>query len=412
MLLELNAPPEAPRGELDRSLSTLAVTVYGIGTIVGAGIFVLLGKLIGVAGSAAPMVFLLAAAIAGLTGLSYAQLAARLPYSAGEAVYVEAAFGRPVFTLLIGLAVAGSGILSAATIAHGFNGYLNVWVATPPELTAGLYLLALGAVAIAGIRETAWLVGFIAFISIVGLVFVAAAIVMGDTNWQWPSLQFSITSNVLPGLLLGAFLAIYALIGFEDMVNLAEEIRDPGRSLRIAIPIALGISTLLYVGLTIVALGAAPVEALARSDAPIAFLLDDTGLPGQSIIVVLSIVAITNGALAQLVMAARVLYGMAQRGYLPAALATINSATKTPVTATLFVLGLVILASSIGGLLALARGTSTLVLLVFATVNMALLTLHWREGQRNFGKLFVPALAAAACLLLLASELLRLSGLA
>lgn len=391
--------------QLQRSLGPFAVTVYGIGTIVGAGIFVLLGKLIGAAGNAAPLAFGLAAVVAGLTGLSYAQLASRLPFSAGEAVYVDTAFGRRWLTLLVGLAVAISGILSSATIAHGFAAYLNVLLPTPPGPTAILYLLILGGIAISGIRETAWVVGVIAISSTLGLIVVGGLIVQGDPDWHWPKLSISLDASVWSGILLGAFLAFYALIGFEDLVNLAEEMHQPGRTLSIAIPASLAFATVLYVGLAIVALGAAPVEALAATDAPMAFLLDNSGLPGLRIIVVLSIVAITNGALAQLVMSARVLYGLGNRGLLPAPLALINTRTRTPVIASLLVISLVLAAVSSGTLLELARVTSGLVLVVFTLVNLSLLVLNWRAGSRGFTRLFTPGLAAMACMLLLASQI-------
>ncbi len=396
---------------LKRSLGLFSVTVYGIGTIIGAGIFVLLGKLIGVAGAAAPLAFLLAAIIAGLTGLSYAQLATRLPYSAGEAVYVQEAFGRSWLTLAVGLMVALGGLLSSATIAHGFAGYLNVLWPAPGTLTAVLYLLVLGAVAISGIQETAWVVGFIAVTSTIGLIVLAVVIVVGDPDWRWPELNYSFSALPWVGLFLGAYLAFYACIGFEDLVNLAEEIKQPGRTLSIAIPVSLIFSSLVYIGLAIVALGAAPVHELKASGAPLAFLLNNAGLKGQLIVVVLSIVAITNGALAQLVMASRVLYGLGRQGLLPKAMADVNRHTRTPLLATGLVILAVVLAALSGDILSLARGTSGLVLIAFTLVNLSLLMLNWRAGKRLAVTNLLPLLAAGFCLLLVLGEAMRMAGL-
>lgn len=356
------------------------------------------------------MAFLLATVIAGLTGLSYAQLAGRLPFSAGEAVYVDEAFHKGGLTLLIGLAVAASGILSAATIAHGFAGYLNVLVSTPVTLTALAYLIVLALVAISGIRETAWVVGIIAATSTLGLIVLGGVIVYADADWRWPDLDFSFSAVPLAAVLMGAFLAFYALIGFEDLVNLAEEIETPGRTLGIAIPVSLIFSSLLYIGLAIVALGAVSVDDLAASNAPIAFMLNSAGLQGTSIVVLLSIVAITEGALAQLVMSSRVLYGLAGRGMLPARLATVNPRTRTPVIASLIVLGLVMLAAWSGGVLSLARGTSALVLTVFTVVNISLLVLNWKSGERSIMRNVIPVLGALSCLLLLVVEVMRVTG--
>lgn len=379
------------------------MTLYGLGTIVGAGIFVLIGEVIGVSGSAAPAAFVLAASIAALTGLSYAQLAARHPRSAGEAAYVNAAFARDSLTLIIGLAVALSGMVSAATMAHGFARYLSSLIALPAPLVTLGYLAALGAVATWGIRESAALVGLLAISTVVGLLAIVLAVVGGEGHWQWPQAVVQWPGLRNTAWFSGAFLAFYAFIGFEDLANLAEETRHPGRTLGIAIPLSMALSAMLYVLLCITALGALPVQELAASAAPMVTLLEYSGYPGATIVAVLGLLAITNGALAQLIMAARVLYGLSQQRQLPAWLASVHPGRHTPWAATVVATGFTMSLTMIGGLVLLAQLTSALILLIFTMVNLALVALL-RQEKRHWGRYLLPLLGAASAsgLLLLA----------
>ncbi len=398
-----------PPVKLRRALGTPSVIAYGIGTIIGAGIFVLLGKVIGIAGAAAPMAFVVSALIAAVTATSYAALAARIPLSAGEAAYAAAAFDRRHLTLAVGVTVAACGILSAATIAHGFAGYLRVlvdWPALPIALT---YTAMLGVIALQGIRGAAWLIGLIAITSTLGLVLVGVLVVMESPQWQLPATVWSPASWSYIGLFAGAFLAFYAFIGFEDLVNLAEEIKHPGATLRLAIPVALAISAAVYIGLCLAAMGAAPVEALAATEAPIVFLLNQTGLPGQFIVAILGMVAISNGALAQLIMATRVLYGLSRQRLLPPLIGEVHARTQTPHLATLLVLGTTLLLVAGGTVMGLAKLASALILLVFTIVNLALFVLLRRDhaGKRS---LALPLLGAVSCLALLAAEVNHMLG--
>lgn len=395
--------PDNPPVTLRRSLGPLSMTLYGLGTIVGAGIFVLIGEVIGVSGSAAPAAFVLAAFIAALTGLSYAQLASRHPSSAGEAAYVSAAFARDSLTLVVGLAVALSGMVSAATMAHGFARYLGSLVDLPSTTVILSYLAILGAIATWGIRESAALVGALAISTVLGLLAIVVAVIHGEGQWHWPQAIFQWPGLGNAAWFSGAFLAFYAFIGFEDLANLAEETRDPGRTLGLAIPVSMMLAAALYVLLCITALGALPVQELAASDAPMVRLLEHSGYPGATIVTVLGLLAITNGALAQLIMAARVLYGLSQQRQLPAWLARVHPQRHTPWAATGVATALTMSLTLVGGLVLLAQITSALILLIFTMVNLALLALLRRES-RPWWRLLLPLLgaASASALLLLA----------
>ena len=215
--------------ELKRTLSLAQITFYGLGTILGAGIYVLVGKVAGTAGLYAPLAFVVAALLAGLTGLSYAELAARHPKSAGEAVYVQDGFRWRPLSMLVGFLIILTGIVSAATIANGFVGYLHVFIDVPDWLAITLLVLALGALAAWGIAESVMAATAITLVEVGGLLLVLAVAggSFADLPARLPELIPPFEVPVWQGILLGAFLAFYAFIGFEDMANVAEEVRHP-----------------------------------------------------------------------------------------------------------------------------------------------------------------------------------------
>lgn len=366
---------------LKRSLSLPMITLYGLGTTIGAGIYVLIGKVAGSAGLYAPIAFLVAALLAGLTVFSFAEFASRFPKSAGEAVFVHEAFAAKGLALVVGFAVMLSGLTSSAAIAHGFVGYLHEITATPDWLAILLLVCALGIVAAWGITESVTIAVIATVIEIGGLL---VAIWSGyesfaDLPARLPALLPPFEATAWGGILAGSILAFYAFIGFEDMVNVAEEVKDVRRSLPRAIIITLAITTVFYLALSLVAVLSLPLDELAASEAPLALLLERkaSGLSGA--ISIVAIIAILNGALIQTVMAARVLYGLANQGWLPRSLATVHPRTRTPILATAIVAGLILIFALWLPIVSLAEITSFLMLFVFATVNLAL----WRIKRRG-----------------------------
>ena len=302
--------PMAGPPTLRRSLSLPMLALYGLGTTIGAGIFVLVGKVAGLAGLQAPLAFLLAAVMAAPTALSFGELAARFPVSAGEAAYVTHGFRLRFLPLAVGLTVASAGLVSTAAIAIGFAGYLGLFLDLPaPVMTAALLLL-LGVLAIWGIVESVTVAALLTVAEIGALVLVIA------TGIDDVVLQPARVADALlpapgdllamaPAILAGGVLAFYAFIGFEDMVNVAEEVRDVERTLPRAILVTLGATTLLYVLVALVAvLIAAPAE-LAASDAPLALVYERASGWNPAPISLVAIFAVANGALIQIIMAAR-----------------------------------------------------------------------------------------------------------
>lgn len=366
--------------ELKRSLSLPLLTFYGLGTILGAGIYVLVGKVAIHAGPYVPVAFLVAALLTVFTALSYAELSARYPKSGGAAVYVQEGFHRPSLSMLVGFLLILTGMASAATLVNGFVGYLHVFVDLPAWLVIAVLVLAMGALAAWGIAESVLAASAITLIELGGLIFIL--VVTGghfaDLPARLPELIPPAELYVWEGILFGAFLAFYAFIGFEDMVNVAEETHEPARNVPRAILLALGVATVLYILVALAAVLALPAAELAQSDAPFALLYTQaTGRPPTAIGII-SLFAVVNGALIQIIMASRVLYGMSREGWLHAALGRVHPVRRTPLLATALVTLAVLALALWLPLVTLAKTTSFITLIAFSLINLALVRVKRR----------------------------------
>jgi amino acid transporter len=369
--------------ELKRSLSLLLLTFYGLGTILGAGIYVLVGKVAIHAGAYVPVAFLVAALLTVFTALSYAELAARYPKSGGAAVYMQEGFHRQSLSMLVGFLLILTGIISAATLVNGFVGYLRVFTDAPAWLVIALLVLGMGALAAWGIAESVLAASVITLIELGGLIFIL--VVTGDHLVELPARLPELIPpaelHVWEGIALGAFLAFYAFIGFEDMVNVAEETHEPTRNVPRAILLALGVASVLYMLVALAAVLALPAAELAQSDAPFALLYTQaTGQPPTAIAII-SLFAVINGALIQIIMASRVLYGMSREGWLHAALGRVHPVRRTPLLATALVTLTVLVLALWLPLVTLAKTTSFITLVAFSLINLALLRIKRRAPQ-------------------------------
>jgi len=393
---------------LKRSISLAALVLYGMGTILGAGIYVLVAEVTAQAGLLSPLAFLAATVIVAFSAYSFATLSKRFPVSAGEAAYVQEAFHRDWLSTAVGYAVIFVGITSSATIARGFCGYLGLFVAVPTWLALTAFITLLTAIAIRGVGISVRLAVAATIVEIAGLV-----LVIISAADKLPTALDNLGSYFLPdqigdwrGIGLGAYLAFYACIGFEDMVNMAEEAENPQRNLPLAIALVLLLTTLLYVLVTLSALVSVPLAELRESSAPLALVMEKNGLVPVAAMGIVSAVAITNGALIQIIMGSRVLYGMAQRNLAPPILGRINPATRTPGPATLLIGGAVLLLALLFPLQKLAVATSTIVLCVFTLVNLSLLALECRGGKHSFARIGIPLAGAILSLLFIAVQLI------
>lgn len=370
---------------LKRSISLPLVTFYGIGTILGAGIYVLVGKVAGEAGMATPFAFLLASLLAGFSAFSYAELASRYPRSAGEAVYLHAAFGIQHFSMIMGLLIITIGLVSTATLIHGFVGYLGVFIEVNPWLTKLLVLVVLSSIVTWGIGQSVIFASVLTIIEIFGLLIIiwVTREKLVDAPMMMGQFIPPMETGVLVGVLMGAFIAFYAFVGFEDIVNVAEEVIDPVKNVPRAVIWSLVVTTLFYFIISIAAVITLAPEKLASSDAPLAMIYQhQTGQPA-TVIAVISLLSVINGALIQIVMASRVLYGLSEQKWIPAFFGHVNKSTRTPINATLIVSSVILILVLWLPLLSLAKLTSLITLIVFALINLALFVVKLKEGKHE-----------------------------
>jgi len=404
----------SPRATLKRSLTLPVITLYGLGTTVGAGIYVLVGKVAGHAGFYAPLSFLIAALLAGVTALAFTELSARFPKSAGEALYVREGFRSPSLALVVGLLVVTAGTVSAAAISIGSAGYLMVFLPYPKAAVVTALVLLLSAVAIWGILESALTASLFTLVEVGGLLLViwSGAGAVPDLPIEAKDIALPRDTAVLGGIFAGALLAFYAFIGFEDMVNVAEEVTEVTRTLPLAIVLTLVLTAVLYLALSTVAVLAVPPAELAASEAPLALIYERSGGRWPEVITTVGIVATLNGALVQIIMASRVLYGLAMQDALPSALARVHPRTRTPVVATLLVTAAILGLALWLPIEVLAEITSVVTLFIFLLVNLALILIK-RRGPQPAGIWSVPravpvagVLASGAFLLFAALRLI------
>lgn len=398
---------ETVNSALKRAVSTPLLALYGIGNILGAGIYVLVGKVAGVSGYAAPLAFALAAMVASVTGLSYARLSSRFPKSASESNYALEAFHQQWLALAIGLAIISSGLVSSAAILHGFAAYLETFVQLPDWLSISLALVTLCCIAVWGIKQSIAFTAVLTIIEVLGLIYVL---------WMaWPASELLIetsrkaaedASMLGVALFSGAFVAFYAYVGFEDMVNIAEEVRQPQKSIPKALLFAIVITTTIYILVALVAVAQVAPNVLAGSDAPLALIYESVQGEKAYSISFIALFAVINGALVNLIMCSRVVYGLANVGLLPKPLAKVNARTQTPVKATLLVSAIIWVLVLTMPLLSLAKLTSFILLLVFLVVNASCLEVLRKEARHSAWVLVMPVLGMLSCCVLMLSPLL------
>ena len=364
----------APQGQLRRRLNLPLVIFYGLGTILGAGIYVLIGKVAGYAGMLTPLAFVVAAILAGLTAFSYAELSSRYPRSAGVAVYVFEGFGSNALARSVGLLIVAVAVTSSSALMNGLLGYLGEFIDVQRQLTILVMVVLLTLIVIWGIKESVVVASIMTVLEVFGLLLI---IWVARDGWltlpdKLPDMIAIGNFTAISGMLLGAFVAFYAFIGFEDMVNVAEEVQNPQKNLPRGIVFALIVTTLFYVIVAITSVLAVDTMILANSEAPLADIYQIKTGTSPVIISVISIVSILNGAIIQMIMASRILYGMSRYKWLPGFLSNVNPRTGTPINASLLIAGIILVLALLLPILSLAKLTSFFTLIIFCLVNLSL----------------------------------------
>jgi amino acid transporter len=387
--MDHGAPFQLPVA-LRRRLGLPLLVLYGVGITIGAGIYVLIGAVAGHAGRYAPWSFLLAALTMAFTVGSYAELATRFPVSAGEAAYVRAAFRSRTASTLTGLMTILIGIVSSATVSLGAAGYIGQFVDWPQGVIVAAVLAALGAVAVWGILESVLLASLFTLIEAGGLAIIIVAGIHARVPVGSALALPPFDAGTLSGIGYASLLAFFAFIGFEDLANVVEEAKAPHRDIPRAMALTLIISTVLYVAVAAIAVAAVPVGELAASSVPLSLVFHTIANVSPVTISLIAIVATLNTILAQMTMAARVVYGMARQGDLPGFAGRVHPKTATPLFATAVIVVTTLALALLVPFERLAEGTSLATLLVFMLVNLSLLRLRHRRIHSDGPHVRVP----------------------
>jgi amino acid transporter len=374
-------PPGPEGGGLRRAITPGLLLFFIVGDILGGGIYARVGQVAGETGGAIWVAFALALVMAAFTAGSYAELVGKYPRAGGAGLYVHRAFGHPFLSFIVAFAVVASGIASASALARAFGGdYLSEFVDLPVILSAIALVALIAVVNLRGIEESVKInVGF-TLVEMGGLlliVIVALVAVAGGDAEPSRAFEFKQGGSHLAAALAGAAIAFYALIGFEDSVNVAEETQDPPRTYPKALFGALAIAGALYLLVTIGAAMVVPAGDLAASDGALLEVIRQgpLGIP-EKLFSAIGLLALSNGALINMIMASRLLYGMAQEGVVPRPFARVLPGRRTPWFAIAFTTAISVVLVATGDLDALADTTVALLVVVFGIVNVCVLVLR------------------------------------
>ncbi|WP_244500369.1 APC family permease [Methyloceanibacter methanicus] len=384
---------------LHRSVGPFQMALYGLGSMLGAGIYGLIGKAAGEVGNAVWLAFLVALVAALLTALSYASLGSRYPRAAGAVYVAQRAYGFPLLSFMVGLALVCSGLTSIATQSRVFGAnFIELFgLDTLPVAAIALcYLFGTTVIIYRGIQEAMWVNVLCTVVSIAGLLLVVA---VGASYWG--SVDYLETpptnDNGETALIViqGAVLAFFAFIGFEDMYNVAEEVREPEKTIPIGLISAMLIAALIYIAVAITAVSVVPWQDLATAPGPITEVVARAApfIP-PILFTAITIFAVANTGLVNFVTASRLLYGMARQNLLPDHLGKIHRHRRTPHIAILVLFLILVPLALMGTIAELAAATVLLLLTVFSVVNGALFVLKGRKGEPP-GRFEIPRIIPA-----------------
>lgn len=399
---------------LRKSLGPWQIGLYGLGSMLGAGIYALVGKAADSLGNAIWLAFLAAMVVALLTGLSYACVGSRYPKAGGASYVTQRALGKPWLSYVVGLCVMMSGLTSMATGAQAMAETIakGLGMDLPVKLVAIGIVLLVGLVIFRGIRESMWVNIICTVVEAVGLLFIIAVGMQfwGSVDYFETPTRSAGGSSAIPMMLIlqGAVLMFFSFIGFEDILNVSEEVKNPRRDVPMGLIGAMVVATLIYMAVAITAVSVIPWADLAKSPAPL-MEVAKAAAPWfkniDSIYIGITLFAIGNTALLNYIMGSRLLYGMSRQGLLPARIGRIHATRRTPHVAILILFFIVTALILSGSVKQLAESTVLLLLMVFTVVNIALIILKRRPGEPRGGfevPVFVPVLGALVCLTLIA----------
>ena len=398
-------------------MGLFSLVVYGVGDMVGSGIYGTVGNAAAQMGNAVWLAFAVSMVAAVLTGLSYACIASRYPRAAGAAYVTQRAFKFSFLSYLIGLMVTASGLTSMATSTNVFTKtMLGLTTADPAAAMkdwpwfaiAFSFLGLLTFVNFWGIRQSMWTNIVCTFVEVGGLLFILA---IGMRFWgsvhylETPSATFDDDGRMLDhGLgvsmvLAGSVLTFFSFIGFEDMLNVSEEVKEPRTTMPRGIVLALMVATLLYIGVAVTVVSVIPHQQFANPEMSPLARVTSRAAPWlwPRTFDFVTLFAVSNTVLINYIMSSRLLYGMARQGLMPKLLGRIHASRHTPHIAILTLLIVVLILAVSGGedaVTQLAQATTLLLLCSFMVVNASLIVLKRRPGEPAGGfevPIVVPA---------------------
>lgn len=381
--METSEPREAAgHPPLRRGIGPVLLLFFIVGDMVGGGIYALVGEVGAEVGGAIWTAFLLALVLAAFTATSYVELVTKYPRAGGAATYVQRAFRMPFLSFMVAFAVMCSAITSASALALAFGGdYLTQFIDIPQVLAALLLIVVLALINFKGISESVRLNAVFTSIEIFGLlliVLIGVVALAAGTGDPGRAFEFKEGTGIPLAILAGTALSFYALIGFDDSVNVAEEVRNTSRSYPRALFGGLLIAGILYLLVTFTASMVVPTQQLADSSGPLLEVVRESPLAIPTLLfAAIALFAVSNGALINLIMSSRLIYGMADQGVMPGVFSKVHPATRTPWVAIIFTTLIAVpLLFFGGGLEALASATVVLLLSVFVMVNLCVFMLR------------------------------------
>jgi APA family basic amino acid/polyamine antiporter len=412
---------------LKRAISRNMLLLFVIGDVVGGGIYTLVGKIGGEVGGLVWLPMGVALLLALLTATAYAELVTKYPQAAGAALYVNKAFRRPFFTFMIAFAVMCSGIASAATLARGVAGTYLPQIFDGLDGTATIKLIGVGfllivaAINFRGISESVKVNVVLTLIELGGLILIIviaiAALLDGTGDISNAFSTRGEDVNLLPATITATALAFYALIGFEDSVNVAEEAENPRRDYPRALFGGIAVAGVVYLVIGVLAPAVLPEDQLLSTDDvdnPLIFLAQAGPLGiSATVFAVIGVLALANGALINMIMASRLTYGMSRQGIIPRLFSRVHAGRQTPLTAILFTTLLaVILLAVTNDLSDLSNTTTSLLLGVFFFVNVSVLVLRRDpvDTDHFVAPTVLPAIGAVVSLGLLIYRIVNDTG--
>ena len=403
-----DAQSPAAETPLKRAIGAKLLLVFVVGDVLGAGIYALVGEVSAEVGGAIWTAFTAALVLAALTAFAYAELVTKYPMAAGSALYVNRAYDKPFFTFMVAFAVMCSGIASAATLSRAFAGdYFQEFLTVNLDIVALAFIVVVAAVNLRGISESVKVNVALTAVEVTGLILIVAigvaALAQGDADFS-RNFEFREGESVVAVMVGGASLAFYALIGFEDAVNVAEETKNPSRAFPRALFLGLAIAGVIYLLVTLTASMVVSTDVLAESDGALLEVVREgpLGIPVK-LFSFIALLAVANGALINMIMASRLVYGMSRQGIVPRVFGRTLESRRTPHVAIFFTTLLAMVLILSGDLESLADTTVILLLSVFVIVNVTVLVLRRDpvEHEHFTTPTFVPVLGGLVALYLL-----------